>query len=495
MIEMVHARVGFAVCVERGSDPCYRAVLPHRAHRRCAAQCRARGRAWGWAHPPMVHSPGFTSTVHKNNPPAAVSSRLLPTRPTPNPRRSVYLSRGGGVRWLLQTMAAQTHPHTEKHLHTHDSRHSHKASQSGHPSPPPVSAHRAPERARHAERAPPRPHTHACARHTEPVPLPWVPFHFLPLRCIQSSRVTAVRSPPVHPGARDTSSPCARDPARVTPRAPAHAHPARSRHTSDPHPTPNTSLVQLESQEESRDAGGIDVEPAEWAHQHPRDTNVAKHMATAQHAVHPVGITPLAGGDGGSLLRRLELVDGRDRLHQGFAELVQLRLGQGGELARGAPGAQPAGVLGDGSSLLCNAPTCHGRLWCRVGVVRLVVGCPKGLVRCRRLRCLLCRRPSRRLRRRPSRRLRRRPSRRPSRRLRRARTRSIARARARGRVNPANAARSLAFAVVRIGRILTGRLREIPGLVARLGSQGHNERSRALRASGIGHGDLRNFNI
>jgi len=83
----------------------------------------------------------------------------------------------------------------------------------------------------------------------------------LPFHPVESSSV--VRSPPVHPGVRDAPSPCARDTARATPRAPAHAHPARPRHTLDPHPTPNTALVRLKSQEESRDAGGVDVELAE----------------------------------------------------------------------------------------------------------------------------------------------------------------------------------------------------------------------------------------
>jgi len=73
-------------------------------------------------------------------------------------------------------------------------------------------------------------------------------------------------------------------------------------------------------------------------------------------------------------------------------------------------------------------------------------------------------------------------------RRRRARTRSTARARAPGR---ANAARSLAFAVTRIGLIPRGRLRAIPGVVDRLGFRGHNERCRALRAFGARHGDLR----
>jgi len=47
------------------------------------------------------------------------------------------------------------------------------------------------------------------------------------------------------------------------------------------------------------------------------------------------------------------------------------------------------------------------------------------------------------------------------------------------------------LAVIRIGRILTGRSRAIPGAINQFGFQGHTERSRALRTFGIRHGDLR----
>jgi len=48
---------------------------------------------------------------------------------------------------------------------------------------------------------------------------------------------------------------------------------------------------------DSRDAGDVDVELAQRAHLHPRDTNVAKNMATAQRAVNPVVVTHTACGD------------------------------------------------------------------------------------------------------------------------------------------------------------------------------------------------------
>ena len=243
------------------------------------------------------------------------------------------------------------------------------------------------KRAQHAECVPLTPHE--CAWHTEPVLLPWgslVPFGSVPFRSIQLSSV--VRSPPVHPGVRNAPSPCARDTARATPRAPAHAtqrarHPEPLRtHTQPGHGTPRTPIQHQtprwfnSSHRKSRETPVASiVELAEVGTPAPsRHKRGNPHGHSAARGP-PCCVTHLAGGDGGSLLRRLELVDGRDRLHQGFAELVRLRLGQGGELARGAPGAQPAGVLGDGSPLLCNAPTRHSPLRCRVGVVRLVVGC------------------------------------------------------------------------------------------------------------------------
>ena len=163
---------------------------------------------------------------------------------------------------------------------------------------PPVMAHHAPKRAQHAECVPLSPHAHECAWHTEPVLLPRVPtrsirVRSLPFHPVESSSV--VRSPPVHPGARDAPSPCARDPARATPRAPAHAHPARSRHTSDPHlglrVNPNTSLVQLESQEESTRLSARDT-PSPCAR---TPSPVTAHLGPPSNTKHLAGSTRVTG--------------------------------------------------------------------------------------------------------------------------------------------------------------------------------------------------------